>query len=114
MNNENAVKEDLMIAPGVGATMSIGSDSYAYYVSEVLKNGVVGLYSPRSSFEKSWTDGVMKVDSFDISHASDFYIKRRYGKWWKCTKDGNPLQRWTSKYVHLTFGRAYAYQDPSF
>ena len=113
-SKESIINEDLMIAPGVGATMTVGSDSYAYYVSEVLSNGIVGLYSPKTYFENSWADGTMKVDDFDKSNASEFYIKRRYGKWWKCTKDGNPLHKWTGKYARLHFGRAYAYRDPSF
>ena len=112
---QSAIDEDLKIAVGVGATWSVGSDSYPYYISEVLPNGVIGLYNPGSHFENDWTDGHKIVDVFDPSHASEFYLKRCYGTWWKVSRDGKiRLERFTSKCVRFTIGHAYAYSDPSF
>ena len=113
--SQNAINEDLIIAVGVGATMSVGSDSYPYYISEVLPNGVIGLYSPNSHFEKSWTDGHEVVDKFDPAHKSELYIKRCYGKWWKTSRDGKTrISRFTSRWQRFDIGHAYAYSDPSF
>ena len=108
--HERAIAEDLMIVPGCGATYHVGSDAYPYYVSEVFPNGVVGIYSPKSHFKSSWTEGSMVVDSYDASHPTDQYIRRSYGKWWKCDKNGRRI----SKFGWLTFGYAVSYQDPSF
>lgn len=116
MNEIDAIQEDLNILPGTGATMSIGSDSYPYYVSEALPNGVFGLYSPKSCFdgEHPWEGGSQVVDNFDPKHESEFYVKRRYKKWWKVEKNGKPIARFTGKYHRLHFGHAYSYQNPSF
>lgn len=111
---ENAIAEDLNICVGCGVTKRIGSDSYPLYVSEVLPNGVIGMYRTNWHFEKNWTDGSVKVDPFDSSHSSEFYAKRRYGHWWKVEKNGKPIERITSKWCHLSFNGAYGYQDPSF
>ena len=59
------IEEDLLIEVGLGATYHIGSDSYPYYVSEVLSNGIIGMYQPDSHFLKDWTDGFLLVDKFD-------------------------------------------------
>lgn len=110
IDHRREIEEDLKIYVGLGATYHIGSDSYPYYVSEVLPNGVIGLYSPDSHFEKSWTDGSRIVDKFDPEQPTKIYIKRSYGHWWECTKDGKRIRRWHS----ICFGYASAYQDPSF
>ena len=106
----SAIEEDLMMQVGLGATYNCGSDAYPYYVSEVLPNGVIGLYEPNSHFEKDWTDGHQVVDKFDPAKKSEFYIRRAYGHWWTCSKIGIREKRWHD----ISFGHAYAYQDPSF
>ena len=111
---KKAIEEDLKIVPGVGATETVGSDSYPYYVSEVLPKGIIGMYAPNSHFEKSWADGDMVVDPFDEKRPTEFYIKRRYGKWWTVKRDGTPVGRFTGRYVRLSFGHACSYRDPSF
>ena len=113
---EKAIEEDLKICIGIGATIRVGSDSYPYYVSEMLPNGVLGMYSPKARFDDKhpWESGYGAVDPFDDQHKSEFYIKRRYGQWWKTSSDGKPLEKWTSKWHHLSFGHASYYQDPSF
>lgn len=108
-NIQKIIEEDLKIAVGVGATYCCGSDAYPYYVSEVLPNGVIGMYEPHSHFEHSWADGDMVVDKFDPSHKSEFYIRRSYGHWWQCTLDGKRTHRWH----RVSFGHAYSYRDPS-
>ena len=116
MDIESFIEEDLKIMPGVGATKSVGSDCYPFYVSEVLPNHVIGMYEPKSHFDKDhpWEGGTMVVDAFNPQHRSELYIKRRYGKWWKCTKEGKPVGRLTCRYIRLEFGNAYSYQNPSF
>ena len=110
------IEEDLTIFPGTGATKSVGSDAYPYYVSEVLPNGVIGMYDAPASFDDKhpWEGGTQVVKPFDPAHKSEFYLKRRYGKWWEVTREGKPIRQFTGKYVSLSFGHAYAYQNPSF
>ena len=109
-NHQATIEEDLKIEVGIGATYHCGSDAYPYYVSEVLPNGVIGLYRPNSHFEKDWTDGHKIVDKFNPKCLSEFYIRRSYGHWWTCNKDGKRICRWHS----ISFGHASAYTDPSF
>jgi len=111
-NHIDIINEDLKIDVGMGATYHCGSDSYPYYVSEVLPKGVIGLYNPDSRFddEHPWEGGVEVVDPFDASQASEIYIKRLYGNWWECTKDGKKVRKWHD--IH--FGYAHSYRDPSF
>ena len=107
---------DLTLTVGDGATVRVGSDCYPYYVSETLPNGVYGLYSPNAKFDDAhpWEGGTQVVDPFDPGHPSDFYVKHRYGNWWKVKADGTPIQRYSTRYHSLTFGSAYAYLNPSF
>lgn len=105
----------LNLAPGLGATMNVGSDSYPYYVSDVLPNGVIGLYSPGSHFEHDWVDGYKKVDAFDSKHPTEIFIKKAYRKWWVVDQSGKKrIRRFTSRYQSLHFGTATSYRDPNF
>ena len=116
-STKSFIEEDLKIDVGVGATMSVGSDAYAYYISEVLPNGVIGIYSPKTHFDDSHPleGGTEVVDAFDPSAKSEFYLKRCYGKWWKVSRDGKTrLCRFTSRWEQFTIGHAYSYSDPSF
>ncbi len=116
MTIQDIVNEDINIMPGIGATKHVGSDAYPYYVSEVLPNGVIGLYEPHAQFDDAhpWEGGTQVVDPFDPNHESTTYIKRRYGNWWSCDKNGKHTSKFTCKWVKLLFGQALAYQDPSF
>lgn len=116
MDAKQALEEDLKIMVGVGATLSVGSDSYPYYVSEVLANGIVGMYRPESHWDAShtWEGGSQVVSEFDPSAKSTMYIKRRYGRWWVVEKNGKAINPFTSKWERLRFGQACSYQDPSF
>ena len=111
------INEDLIIVPGTGATMSVGSDAYAYWITEVLPNGVYGVGDARSHFDEShpWEGGTEVVEPFDpTKDKTEFYIKRCYGKWWKVNKDGHRLCRFSSRYHHFSIGHACSYRDPSF
>lgn len=109
------IMEDLTIAPGLGAATWNGRDSYPYYVSEVLPNRVIGMYSPGSHFEKSWESGHLVTDKYDPEHPTELYIKKAYGRWWEVTKDGKKrLRKFTGRYRSLSFGAAVSYQDPHF
>lgn len=108
------LEEDLKMHIGLGATKTVGSDAYPYYVSDILPNGVIGLCRPTTTFKTSWTDGTLDVEPFNKSMQTDFYIKRRYGNWWTVTPEGKPICKYTSRYTRLSFGQAYGYRDPSF
>lgn len=112
---KQAIQEDLSIMPGTGAYLSVGSDCYALYVVEILDDGIIGMYSPKTWFDKKhpWHNGTHVVDDFKHNAKSEFYIKRRYGNWWKVSRDGRPLSRYTTKHLRLHFGKAYSYRDPS-
>lgn len=116
MTAEQAVNEDLKIQLGVGATLSVGNDAYAYYVSEILPNGVIGMYKPQAHFDDKhpWYGGNQVVPEFDPSIKSEMFIKRRYGTWWVVEKCGRPIHRFTSKWERFRFGCAASYRDPSF
>lgn len=112
---EKQIMEDLILAPGLGATMSVGSDCYPYYISEVLPNRVIGLYTPGSHFEKDWTDGHEVVDKYDPARPSEMFIKRAYGHWWKVSRDGKTrIGRFTGRHSRFSIGHACSYRDPSF
>lgn len=114
-NEKEEIYFQLKLAPGLGATMSVGSDSYPYYVSDVLPNGVIGLYSPGSHFKNDWTDGYEVVDAFDSKHPTEIFIKKAYRKWWVVDKDGKKrIRPFTGRYNTLQFGSATSYRDPSF
>lgn len=116
MDARSIVEEDLKIMPGMGATKFVGSDAYAYYVSEVLPGRVIGLYEPRCCFDAQhpWEGGDQVVEPFNAEAKTELYLKRRYGHWWKVERDGTPLCKFTGKYVRLHFGQALSYRDPSF
>lgn len=116
MNVTEKIKLDLEITKGYGATVSVGSDAYPYYVSEVLPNGIYGLYSPGSKFDDQhpWECGTMVVDPFDPERKSELYVKIRYGKWWEVERNGKPIRRFSCRYHTLRFGAACSYRNPSF
>lgn len=116
MDIKTQIQNDLMITVGMGATVRVGSDCYPYYVSEVLPNGIYGLYSPHSQFDEThpWEGGTLVVDPFDHAHKSEFYVKMRYGHWWKVNANGKPIKRFSMRYHSLSFGEAYSYLNPSF
>ena len=101
---------------GVGATKHVGSDSYAFYISESfhLKNGrqVLGMYEPDTHFEHDWTDGHEVVDKFDPTAKSEFYITFWRGNWYRCTSTGELTK--PHRKDSYAFGYACSYRDPSF
>ena len=111
------IAEDLVIAPGVGATMSVGSDAYAYWITEALPNNVYGICHARSHFDDDhpWEGGTEVVEPYDpTKDKTESYIKRCYGKWWKVDKDGHRLERFSGKWNRFSIGHACSYRDPSF
>lgn len=114
---EDLITEDLTIEVGTGATKQVGSDSYPYYISEVLPNGVYGVCAAKYKFDGAhpYYDGHATVQPFDRTNAkTDFYLKRCYGNLWKVDKNGSRISRFTDRYQHFTIGRAIAHLDPSF
>ena len=93
-NHLKDIEEDLTVNVGLRIMYYCGSDTYAYYISEILPGGVLGIYEPNSNFENDWTDGYENVDPFDSTKESEFYIRKSYGNWWKCDKNGKRIGRW--------------------
>lgn len=110
------IEEDLKIVPGTGAAMHVGSDAYAYYVSEVLSNGVVGLYQPHAFWDSThpWEGGVQVVQDYNPECKTETFIKRRYGRWWVVGSNGKAVKPFTGRWSRLVFGKAWSYRDPSF
>lgn len=111
------IAEDLTIEPGTGATMSVGSDSYAYWITEVLPNSVYGICHARSHFDDRhpWEGGTEVIEPFDpAKDKTESYIKRCYGKWWNVDKDGHRLSRFSCKWRHFSIGHTCSYRNPSF
>ena len=122
--------EGKLIGPefvGQGCTHSVGSDSYGYYVAEILKSGrLVALVAADEKFEKSWTDGsmvsVMPTDVV-VKHAVfepgrlcrnyDYIMK--YGKsWYWCDIVDGKIKRRNGSHARLSWNGVYGYRDPSF
>ena len=61
-----------------------------------------------------WEGGTEVVEPFDSARPTEFYVKRRYGNWWKTTKEGTPVEKWSCKWVRVAFGLAVGYKNPSF
>lgn len=115
---QTQIAEDLLVVPGTGATMSVGSDAYPYWITEVLPNRVFGICHAKSHFDDDhpWESGTEVVDPYDPSKdKTECYIKRCYGKWWTVSKDGKTrLLCFSDKWRHFSIGHACAYRDPSF
>ena len=116
---EDLITEELTIEVGTAATKHVGSDSYPYYISEVLPNGVYGVYAADYTFDNAhpYYAGYAVIQPFDKTNAktkTDFYLKRCYGNWWKVDKNGSRISRFTDRYQHFSIGHAIAYLNPSF
>jgi hypothetical protein len=115
---QTQIAEDLLVAPGTGATMSVGSDAYPYWITEVLPNRVFGICHAKSHFDDQhpWEGGIEVVDPFnEATDKTQKYIKRCYGKWWEVSKDGKTrIARFSSKWNRFSIGHACGYRDPSF
>ena len=112
---------------GQGCTKRCGSDSYGFYVAEILKPGrLVALVDADEEFETSWADGNMKCEfpSATLLKAAaarpegpcrEFSYAMRYGRsWYWCdVKDGKVTRR-PGDHARLSWNGAFSYRDPSF
>ena len=117
IRRKQRLNEDLKkMKVGLGATKSVGSDCYPFYVATVMLNTkgklVVGMYHANSHFEKSWTDGTMVVDKFDASKKPEFWLTPWRCAWYECDQNGELLV--PHRKIWYSFGAACSYQDPSF
>lgn len=117
-SEKTKILEDLTIAPGTGASMSVGSDCYAYWITDVLPNRVLGVCSARSHFDKDhpWEDGHEVVEPWNPEiDKTEFFIKRCYNHWWKVSEDGKKrISRFDGRWQRFSIGHAVSYRDPSF
>lgn len=115
---EDQILEDLTVCPGTGATKSVGSDRYPYWITEVLPGRVFGICGAKSHFDKDhpWEGGAEVIEPWNPARdKTELYIKRCYGHWWKVDKTGKKrLRRFDSRWESFTLGKAESYRDPSF
>lgn len=111
---------------GQGCTRSVGSDSYGYYVAEILKPGkLVALISADEEYVTSWADGNMTctlpADKLVKSAVAGSHPNRnfdyimKYGKrWYKCEIIGGEIVRRHGDHAGLSWNGSFSYRDPSF
>lgn len=97
---------------GEGATYSVGSDSYGYFITDVdPKTKSIGLYTPSHWFRRDWTDGDMEHAPFDPNAKPEFWLCAFRGKWYYY--DPVAKRRLSNQHpIHI--GHCCFYQDPSF
>jgi len=117
ITEKEQILEDLTISPGMGATKSVVSDCYPYWITEVLPNRVYGICHARSHFDQDhpWEGGHEVVDKYDPKiDVTECYIKRSYGRWWRVSKDGKKrLEKLEGPYCSFSIGHAVSYRNPS-
>ena len=112
---------------GQGCTRRVGSDSYGYYVAEILKPGkLVALIMADDEYITSWTAGdmicTMPTDKLVKNAVAgfnglnpDFDYFMRYGKgWYRCQIIDGKIVRQRRNRVGLSWNGAFSYRDPSF
>lgn len=112
---------------GQGCTRRVGSDSYGYYVAEILKPGkLVALIMADDEYVTSWTDGdmicTMPTDQLVKNAVAGpngpnpyFDYIMRYGKsWYGCQIINGKIVRLHRNHVWLSWNGAFSYRDPSF
>lgn len=110
---------------GQGCTYRVGSDSYGYYVAEILKPGkLVAIVQSDDEWVTSWMDGYMTcsmpTDKLVKSAAaaqpaeSCEYVMR-YGKnWYKCDVIDGKIIRRRGDRIGLSWNGAFSYRSSSF
>lgn len=115
---------------GQGCTKRCGSDSYGYYVAEIVEpNRLVGIVSADEEWVSDWFEGSMKCEfpsaailKWKAMGSSDrdspVQYVMRYGKsWYRCERgmDGK-LHRLKGRYAHagLSWNGAHSYRNPAF
>ena len=112
---------------GQGCTRRVGSDSYGYYVAEILKPGkLVALIMADDEYVTSWMDGdmtcTMPTDKLVKNAAAGpngpnpyFDYIMRYGKsWYRCQIINGKIARQRRSHAGLSWNGAFSYRDPSF
>ena len=110
---------------GQGCTYRVGSDSYGYFIAEIIKPGrLIAIVQSDDEWVTSWMDGhmtcSMPTDKLVKSAAaaqpaeSCEYVMR-YGKnWYKCDViDGKIIRRCGDR-IGLSWNGAFSYRNPSF
>lgn len=114
---------------GQGCTYSVGSDSYGYYVAEILRSGrLVALVPADAEYATSWTAGDMtctmpadKVVKAAVAGPSrpnsEFKYVMKYGrKWYWCAVVDGEIRRCCGRHgcAGLSWNGSFQYLDPSF
>lgn len=110
---------------GQGCTHRVGSDSYGYYVAEILKPGkLVALVQSDDEWVTSWmngdmictmpTDLIVKSVATGPAPSSIFDYIMRYGKnWYWCYIADGEIIRQRGSHAGLSWNGAFSYRDPS-
>jgi len=102
---------------GQGATRSIGSDCYGYYVSYISEDKKTCSLKPAdAAFTKCWEDGNQTCTMPAKTNPDSLVWLKLYGGSWYAAKplpDGS-VQRLKGCKCHFSWNGAYGYQDPSF
>lgn len=112
---------------GQGCTHRAGSDSYGYFVAEIIKPGkLVALVESDDEWVTSWTDGSMTCSmptdrlvksavAAGSKPAEDREYVMRYGKkWYKCDVIDGKIVRRRGDGAGLSWNGAFSYRSPSF
>lgn len=103
------------LKPGTGMTQQVGSDSYPWWVTEVLAGKTIGLCHADARFDEAhpWEGGVQAVKPYDPEAGlkATTWIRHERGEWVEVTRDGARVQDFPGI---VTFGKAFSYLDPSF
>ena len=112
---------------GQGCTYRVGSDSYGYYVAEILKPGkLVALVQSDDEWVTSWMNGdmicTMPTDKLVKNAVAGsnrpnpcFEYIMRYGKsWYRCEIIDGKIVRQHRNHAELSWNGSFSYRDPSF
>ena len=99
------------LVEGIGVTYSIGSDAYAYHVTEVIKPGkMVKIQQLHEVNTGDWFGDQNWELFIPENNNSCRYLKFWKGSWKECYENGNLTH--SCGYYHV--GYAHSRRDPSF
>ena len=112
---------------GQGCTEQCGSDSYGYYIVDILiPRKLVALVPAKSNFTVSYPDGHMTSEmpmdqilqntvKYGNNICPDYdYIQRWGKKWYRCEIIHGQITRIKRSSIRLYWNGAHSYRDPHF
>lgn len=110
---------------GQGCTYRVGSDSYGYFIAEIIKPGrLIAIVQSDDEWVTSWMDGHMMCSmptdklvksAVAAQPAESCEYVMRYGKnWYKCDVIDGKIIRRRGDRIGLSWNGAFSYRSPSF